>query len=707
MRRTGVGFLALQLVGMLVLGGCGGNAVGEIPELKEPKAANSAYRPVELGEVGKTEILLATVVPADYCSFYQTNVNVSSIEVEIGDYVEAGDVVAYADVDSAKETLEELNDELTNENRNYELNRQMAQIREHQITADTEAADEVKANWMAAEKENQRYDQLLHEYRVERLNDSIQEQQDIIEEGTLLASHAGYVTYTKNIERNTSAGAYENIVVVADPDDTYLEVADTTIGQYQFGDYEVKYLQMNGARYDVTEVPYSVDEVIAAKAAGKYPNLRLTCPDAGELTLGATYPVFFREKRIEGVPIIGVDSLYGDGSEPYVYVKNESGDKEKRTITTGASDENYVEVTSGLTEGELVFYSSDARMPAKYEAYTAELTDFEIENKSISYSMEDEQVFWYDSEYEGTIVELAVDKEDGVKKGDLLYVIDSGEGKAALAEAKNNISQENTQYEETIKRIEEDIAQAEDEDARQLLVCQKELETVNHTYRLEKLQGTYDRIGTNNDGNGKISVYAKQSGTINKINVKEGEYVSAFHHVMSVGEPAKKKLLVQMKSIDQEKVYVDNIADFGETVSITVGENVYTGYCTGNQANNLNKTWVSSDEDGAYASYCTESGYSYAAFYMEMEDEQFYEDMLIGEAVFSYLTMEDVIVVPSSLIHEETRITKPDEPYYYVWRVMDGELVKQYVLIDEANSNENRTVILSGVKQQDVLAEEK
>lgn len=64
MRRTGVGFLALQLVGMLVLGGCGGNAVGEIPELKEPKAANSAYRPVELGEVGKTEILLATVVPA-------------------------------------------------------------------------------------------------------------------------------------------------------------------------------------------------------------------------------------------------------------------------------------------------------------------------------------------------------------------------------------------------------------------------------------------------------------------------------------------------------------------------------------------------------------------------------------------------------------------------------------------------------------------
>ena len=711
--RRGIGagcMLLLLLAEMLSGSGCGKGTTETVPELKESIAANSAYRPVESGEIGKTEVLFGTVVPTDYCSFYHTNVNISEIAVEIGDYVEAGDVVAYADVDAAKETLEGLNDDLENENQNYAINRQMAQIREHQITADAEASDEVKSNWMAAEKENQRYDQLLHEYRAGKLNASIQEQQEIIEQGTLRAEHSGYVTYTKNIEEISAAEAYENIVVVADPDTPYIELADTTIAQYKYADYEVKYLQLNGEHYDVEEISYSMDEVILARVDSRYPNVRLACPKEAELTMGATYPVFFRKKKIEGVLIIGADSLYGDENESYVYVKNETGGREKRTVTTGASDDNYVEALSGLEEGELVYYSSDARVPVDYEEYTVELTDYNIDNKSMSYSLEDKRIFWYDSEYEGTIAEIAVDREDEVKEGDLLYVIDSGEGKAALTEAGNNISQENTIYAETIKGIEESLAAAADEDTRQLLNCQRELEAVNHAYRLKKLQKAYDRIGTNNDGNGKISVYAAKSGTVIKISAKEGEYVTGSQHVMSVGEKAKKKLLVQMKPIEKERVYVDNIADFGETVTITVGEKAYTGHCTGwtaNQANNLNKTWVSSDEDGAYLSHCTDSGYFYAAFYMEMEEEQFYEDMLIGKAVFSYLTMEDVIAIPSSLVYQETRITKPEQTYYYVWRVVDGELVKQYVLIDEENSGGSKTVVLSGLSQQDVLAKEK
>lgn len=711
--RIGAGMLtALLLAEMMLCSGCGKTASETAPKLLEPVSANSAYRPVELGEIGKTMVLYGTVVPTDYCSFYHTSVNISEIVVEVGDYVEEGAVLAYADVESAKEILEDLTADLTNENQNYDLSNRMAQVREHQITADAEATDEVKANWMSAEKENQRYDKLLHEYRVRKLDESIKEQQDIIEEGTLRAKHSGYVTYTKNLGQGTNAGAFENVVVVSDPKETYIELSKTTIDQYRYTNYEVKYLQLAGERYDVAEIPYSMDELILAKTSNRYPNVRMTCPDAGELTLGETYPIFFRKEKVEEVPVIGVDSLYGEEDDYFVYVKNEEGGQEKRPVTIGASDENYAEVTSGLTEGELVFYVSDARMPAKYEEYTVELTDYEVENMSRNYILADEQISWYDAEYEGTIVEVAVKKDDEVEAGDLLYVIKSDKGKAVLTEARNKISHENRSFAETIKGIDERLAEEMDEDSRLLITCQREMETVNHEYRLRQLQKAYDKIAKNNDGTGKISVYARQNGTVSSVKVKAGEDVSFAGHVLSVGEKAKIKLMVKMTALEKERVYTDNIADFGETVTITVGDSVsYTGHCTGwtaDQANNLKKVWVSTDEEGAYLSYCTTSGYNCAAFYMEVEDEQFYENIPKGKAVFSYVTMQDVIAVPSSLVYKETKADKPTQTYYYVWRVVNGELVKQYVLINEALSDAySTTVIVSGVRNQDVLAKEK
>lgn len=714
--RLGTGILAVLLsVEMLLCSGCGKNASETPPQLLEPASANSAYRPVELGEIGKTIVLYGTVVPTDYCSFYYTGVDIDEIVVEIGDYVEEGEVLAYADVESAREKLEDLTADLTNENQNYELSNRMAQVREHQITADGDASDEVKANWMSAEKENQRYDKLLHDYRVRKLNESIEEQQDIIEEGTLRAKHTGYVTYTKNLGEDTNAGAFENIVVVSDPEETYIELSKTTIGQYNYTNYEVKYIQLAGERYEVTEIPYSMDEVILAKTSSRYPNVRMTCPDAGELTLGETYPIFFRKEKVEEVPVIGLDSLYGEEDDYFVYVKNEEGGQEKRPVTIGVSDDNYAEVTSGLTVGELVFYVSDARMPAEYEEYTVKLTDYEVENMSRNYILADEQISWYDAEYEGTIVEVAVKKDDEVEAGDLLYVIKSDKGKAVLTEARNRISHENRSFAETIKGIDERLAEETDEDSRLLITYQREQESLNHEYRLRQLRNAYDKIAENNDGTGKISVYARQSGTVSSVKVKAGEEVSLAGHVLSVGEKAKKKLLVKMTALEKERVYTDNIADFGETVTFTAGDTVsYTGHCTGwtaDRANNLDKVWVSTDEAGAALSYCTTSGNNCAAFYMEVEDEQFYENIqniTNGKAAFSYVTMQEVIAVPSSLVYKETRADNPTQTYYYVWRVVDGELVKQYVLINEELSDGySTTVILSGISNQDILAREK
>ena len=53
-------------------------------------------------------------------------------------------------------------------------------------------------------------------------------------------------------------------------------------------------------------------------------------------------------------------------------------------------------------------------------------------------------------DYEGQIVSVNVKQDDTVENGMLLYVVDTGEGKAAITEAKNAIDSENESYAQKI-----------------------------------------------------------------------------------------------------------------------------------------------------------------------------------------------------------------------------------------------------------------
>lgn len=757
MRREKVRFLATLLIEILLFSGCSGKTVQDVAELIEPVAANAAYRPVELGTIGETKVLYGTVAPMEYCCFYDTTVNIERIAVDVGDYVEEGDVIAYADINVAKEELESLTLQLENLNQNYELNLKISQLKMAQSAAMYESEIEslwntVSGNVLAGEEtletdvsgndllesdlseidvsayvkrieeiqaqkktvlttaqENLRYDEILHDYRINKSQEERKHKQEIIAEGTLRATHSGYVVYVKNLGVSTYASAYENIVVLADSEETYIELADKTIDKYGYKDYEVKYLQLAGETYDVTELSYGTEAELLAKASGRYPNVRLSCPEAPKLILGETYPIFYREKKTEEVPIIGLDSLKGEEDAYFVYVKGEEGEREKRFVTIGESDKYYVQILSGLKEGELVYYESEARMPAEYTEYTVELSDYTIDNISRLYQLADEQVIWYDAECGGTITEFAVKKGDEVEPGKLLYVMRSDAGKAALAAALNDINRENTTYEETIKRLDKSFSSETDEIAGKILGFQKELEKINHVYRLRQLEKTYNDMAKNNDGNGKIYVYARQSGTVTQIEAGEEAEVIEGSHVLSIANEASNKLSVEMTKLAEERNYPDNIAEFGENITITVGDSVYEGVCTGWTAyRKVNKYYITVTEDGPQISFCTDSGYANPAFYVEMEDESFYQNMpKAGKVTFSYVSMEDVIAVPTALVKEETNAKNPTRTDHFVWCIVGDELVKQYVLINETYSDENMTLILSGVEAQDVLAWEK
>lgn len=725
----------------MLIGGCGSKKTETIPDLEEPAASNASYQQVTYGDIGTTNVLLGTAVPKEYGQAYEANVTVTKILVEPGDTVEKGDVLAYADVDEASASREAKQQELSHENTVYELNQKINQLQQDKLanqqkqqdtaenniqeeddmqesatennTQETEAEAEDITSQIAVLQENSRYDTKLHEYRVQKLNEEIAALDALIADGTLKANHSGEVVYTKSLTVNRKAGTGENVAIVADTEDLAIELKDVTVQNYKYKDVSEKYMLQSGERVPVTEREYSTDELVLAKINNNYPNVLIEKPEGVELKAGELYPIYFEEKKAEHVLLVGNDSLYQEDGETYVYVKAGDDTREKRKVTAGAADDHNTQIVEGLEEGEAVYYETMERMPSDYTEYMVERSDFQVENHGLKYGRADKNARVYLTEKEGEIVKIAVEKDAEVKKGDLLYIIDTGEGKAAITEAANAIETENTSYQK--QQADYDAQLIELQNAtdsvsdydRQMITLQKEVAEADHNQTLQQLQAAYDTLSRGNDGTGKLSVYADEDGQVSKITVWEGDTVEAGDEILKMKGEASDLLLVQMVSSKSVTVYTDDIAEAGEPVSITSGDTTYTGTCVGFAAgsNNLDEGCLYIDENGAHYTFQTTSGYDTPAFYVRMNDE-IVDDMGNGGSVdFPYISMEDVVVLPAGMIYEEKDAMNPKKVSYFVWKVEGDHLVKQYVLLDDTLTG-NGKVVLFGIESGDVLARE-
>lgn len=748
-------------------GGCGKMTESSIPKLEEPVALNEAYRPVEYAAIGSVQVLMATAVPRDYCNYYSANVNISQIYVEPGDTVNAGDELAVCDVDEAKKQLQECKAALAHENETYEISAQISdtQIRlwesqaagqdnnepdqsdgtaddTHEADADTnideraadmgefsteqtdknESTDEDYNTQIATEQENQRYDKQLHEYRVQKINEQMALYQQLVDDGTLKAAHSGLVTYTKKLTEGRSAAAYENIVIVSDTDDLVLDIKDTAINEYKYSDYDKKYVIVDGEKYDVTESQYTSEVLVLSKINNRYPDVCVESREKPFLTAGQMYPVYFEKTKADHTLVVGKDSIYKDGDTRYVYVKNDEGGREKRIITTGESDENYTQVTEGLKEGELVYYNSTDQVPTKYSKYTVTRSDFDIANYGVSYSRSDAGTITETCDYEGQIVSVNVKQDDTVEKGMLLYVVDTGEGKAAITEAKNAIDSENESYAQKIADYNKQIKDLSEENNRQdekpdtayeeqqlklnlqLLDLQKKLAGADHTYQLSRLQSAYDSISAGNDGKGNISVYAKNDGKVSKVSVKAGDNVEEGSDILQITGNSTDVLLVQVKDSNSYKVYKDNIADVGERVSLELDGTTIYGSCIGfaGYGREAQKGYINQDDKGVHITGNTDSGYGNAAFYIKL-DNGIPDDLTRASAVkFSYVSFKKVVVVLTSIIHKQVNPMDKDDISYYVWKIDGDSVVKQPVILSDYTSGSN-TLVLYGIDEGDEI----
>lgn len=389
-----ISYISLLVVMSMCLVGCG-KKEEDIPELIEPVVTNSSYRPVSYGDIGKQVIKTASVVPTEYCYFYNSNVTISKLYVNVGDYVEAGTVLAEADSEEIDSGMEEISETLSKQKTLHELNQKIFNESQKEldwkIKACEEAGDEDGAAEYRLEKataaENNRYDNMLYEYQLNKTQKSYDEQSELQEDGTLTADHSGYVTYVKSIVEENGVSGGENVVIISDITQPYIEITGEKVKRGAYDVFKNMYTVIDGKRYEIETYDYTNQELAVAQSMSSVPDVRFRLKDGNKslLKAGSTLSLYFTTSELINVLIIGNDSLYEENGKTFVYVKTENSDKERRDITIGESDDNYTQVVDGLKEGELVYYLSDSIMPASYVEYEVTLGNFTKSGTSKSF----------------------------------------------------------------------------------------------------------------------------------------------------------------------------------------------------------------------------------------------------------------------------------------------------------------------------------
>lgn len=755
MMRKFKSLTALLLCGILILPGC--KPEQAVPELIAPASEVQTFRPVERRAVADLKIMIGNVIPREYAHFYTKSVKIKKINVINGEYVEKGTVLAECDIDDVKRQIEDLrNDynELVEKHpnelaindyniKNMQLNREMVAYLEGE-----EKAKDIDTQIKLME-EDYSYDVELFEYMKQSYLDEIADLNEILEENTLVARVDGYVSFTKDMTVSSVASAGENVVIISDREDPVIEVAGMPVRDYPYAKYSVKYTYIDGVRQDLIDDEYSSQETILSKAKNTYPMQRMKTINPCKLTIGETLVLYYYRLDKENVLAVGKDSTDSDADGNFVYVKNPDGSLEKRYFEPGTTNADYIEVLSGLSEGELVLYEQEMSVPVKYETVEAGEGVFTKTAELRNVKVEDSKGKLYTAESVGVVEDIFFGEGDEVKAGDVLMTIKVGYGKGAMTEADNTIihlEEDNNVRKEKAKKSYDDMILERDTKTTSADVLETQLkalkkpgenatpeqiakyngqktsfeaqinvlrieaqtiqnnieihtlnqanEDIAYNYNMTRARNAKSRLAESNDGSGALKIMAVDDGTVSKVHVSKGNFVQP--------EGADSKLITVSSYFDDCVSFSYKKTMFmpeGFTFTIKDEDNTYDCECVSGMK--TGKAYASTIDNDSYITMVSPEETTKELF--RIKDKSFFKKVSSFKGTMVETTIDDLIIVPGSFVFVEEDYL--GDMHTYVWKEIDGVPVKCFVIkgTESGIGNDNEVAILSGVSKGDIL----
>ena len=757
------------------LSGCGLNMKGyEAPELVSPVAVSRIYRKPEIRDMKDIRVYEGVVVPKSYPVFYDKLTRIENVKVKVGDYVKKGDIIAEGeivsslngeDIDMSIETNASVS-VLQNKITDNEIEIEKYNKKEASENKDKEGKKLAETN-IDLLNEDKRYNEEMSAYENGKDIKKREQYDEEINNSRLYADHSGYVTFLKDISVNDMAMPYENVIVISDMEDLYIEGINTNAAKCDVHDYEEQYTYIDGEKVPITEITYPQQALSLAEVTNNQLPIRYQVNS--KLTAGENKLLIFKTTVVTDALTVGSVAVTYEGLNAYLYVRKNGEDIEKRSVEVGFDDGRYTEILYGITEDEEICYPLGEYYPTNFkeaEVKTGEITT--VEN-SFTILGKNSNVKGFYTDFPGKVKDIKVELNQEVSKGDLLFTYMTENSAAKLAELESNISTLRKNHEDTLKMLEEMKAKNDNIDLVEsdtlavitnsisdepvatktdaapdgktgpypagtqkepkYLFEKKKLqsEVIDHRIRMEELsfnlrlrqlQKMYDSMSTNNDGDGLMSVYADRDGIVKNINLdaKKDIMLKGRTYILSIVEEGYNETLIQMrkKNTSAFGVAVDDTsgppkaAELGKELHVTIGDDTFGGKAIG--TNGFPKsTYLAESEKGYVFTICTPGTEYRDQFYAELDREIDYEwameNKLKGVQIwFTGKEYKGVPILDKGVIHTEYNENVEME---YVWIRENGELVKRYILtcpIEGYDGSEK--IVIDGVEIGDKVIRE-
>jgi multidrug efflux pump subunit AcrA (membrane-fusion protein) len=357
-------YILLSLILFLV--GCS-SSMGQMspPELNAPASQRVDLATVTRGTLEQIRLYYGIVrVSSDQLHFGVTPLRFDEFHVMVGDEVVQGQLLARLNVEHIEDQIEDLLEVISQTGEAHQFENNIAGIEISILEAERgELIAQEEEDVLIASKTldiNQRHLELAHarEWQaltMRDLNNRLEELNEQLIEGELLAPYDGTITWLANMTFGDGLYPFQTIVCITNHQDVFIEYAAT--GHLAFSLVgELTVSAMIGDRaYPLKARVLCEDEVSRYILNEMVPPSRFDVIDQNvRLTPGVPVIIRHYNNIALNTLMVPVNTVYSLFNYPYVYVNN-NGSRELRYIETGIRNRAFIEVLSGLEEGEEVF----------------------------------------------------------------------------------------------------------------------------------------------------------------------------------------------------------------------------------------------------------------------------------------------------------------------------------------------------------------
>ena len=705
-------FLALFMAVVMLLSGCSMKRSDNIPELLEPVAGNRFYRPVTKRMVAQPKQLYATVVPREYSQFFSVAGTIKEIYVSMGDYVKKGDVLAELDLTELKRQYKAVREELSYEKSHYQQQQKVFDIKEQMLKEQTkEGAEQEEAasgdgkKSLLKQQEEKRYAEEQYRNQQREKQEQLSQIEAALQDGTLYATKSGYVNYVKDLSQSGELTLYETVVLICDAKKACLTIREHSMNEEAYSDCEAVYIKEKQERISLTPISYSNKELSYMEAVKSYPSLCYELPENSTLTFGDQVVVYYEKNTQEEKPCIGLDSLYEEGQELYVYVRtSEEGTmtEEKRKVTLGQQDEYYAQVLAGVREGEWVRYENLSLQPTKSTGKKISFADYTTTLSSERCTWVSTKKQTVHAEEELMIQKVYAKKGNKVKENTPLFSVKQMGGKADIAALNIQIKRQKESISDAAKeyrkqKMEQEAHESIDPLSYQLLKEEYNLTIMEQQRQLTMFLEELALLRQENDGSGETIYYVGEAGELTDFYVEEGEKYKEGATLYTLDKPSKKQLKVELDN-PNEALSLSNTAKLFSKVKLSTKDSSEEGSCVFNYMQEATHI-------------CTRNKEVVESRIVEEEQRCFYVDTKLAEKKtpptvtkvdFTGKQVKQVILLSSIYIHQEDNLETGNNSYF-VWKLIDDELVKEYITLDEGMLKGDAVIIYTGLEENDVV----